>query len=275
MTVASILAATLLADLGQEFTVPVVDLNDAAFALPDHSLDGVFDPLAPKTIEDLTTGVVLGTGAFDKIMASTKAHLQEQYEKGVISGADYTRAYIELTNSALTSAMEFLFRNQESHWASMIAQFQAQRAEIDAVTAKVQLETAKHQLSASAQQALLLEAQHVLAQMQIANEDAKYNLAEQQMALVGEQIEAQRAQTLDTRTDGVTAVNGMIGQQKALYSEQILSYQKDAQSKVARMLLDTWITQKSIDEGLTAPSQLVNAELDEVIVKLRASHSLD
>lgn len=94
-----------------------------------------------------------------------------------------------------------------------------------------------------------------------------------QKKLVDEQYEAQRAQTKDTRSDN-SAVTGSVGKQKQLYDQQIDSYKRDAESKVVKMLLDTWITQKSIDEGLVPPTQLADAQINSAMTKLRTNLTL-
>jgi len=98
-------------------------------------------------------------------------------------------------------------------------------------------------------------------------------LLQEQVHLTSEQGEAERAKTLDTRTDGGTVV-GSIGKQKDLYTQQIDSFIKDAQHKTAKMFLDGWITQKTLDEGLTAPTQLTNNEINEVISAVRLNNNL-
>lgn len=95
-----------------------------------------------------------------------------------------------------------------------------------------------------------------------------------QKNLMLEQYEVQRAQTLNTRSDNTTTVTGAIGKQKELYTEQISSYVKDARLKAAKFWLDGWITQKSLDEGLLAPTQLTNAEVDEVLVSIKTNLGL-
>ena len=170
------LAEQILAQLGQDFTVPPVDLSDTEFSLPPRENNPRFDDVPPVSLESLTTGIVEGDGAFDTIMASTKAHLQEQYEAGRISGDQYAKAYIELTTASLSSAVQFLLEGNQSHWAAMIAQSQARKAEVDAVRAAVELETAKQQLVAATHQAKTQQAQHALVQMQLASEDANYKL---------------------------------------------------------------------------------------------------
>lgn len=99
-------------------------------------------------------------------------------------------------------------------------------------------------------------------------------LVDKQVDLTTEQFEAERAKTLDTRSDGVTVVVGSVGKQKDLYTQQIDSFVKDAAHKTAKMYLDGWITQKTLDEGLTAPAQLTNVNIDSVLATVRSNNSL-
>jgi hypothetical protein len=93
------------------------------------------------------------------------------------------------------------------------------------------------------------------------------------LTLIKEQGEAQRAQTMDKRSDNTNVV-GYIGKQKDLLAQQITSYQRDSEIKVMKILSDTWITQKTIDEGLTAPTVFTNAQLDSAIGKVKTNLSL-
>jgi len=95
------------------------------------------------------------------------------------------------------------------------------------------------------------------------------SLLPEQLILTKEQVEVQRAQTMDTRVNGVTAITGAIGKQKDLYDQQIDSYIKDARHKSAKFWIDAWITQKSLDEGLAAPSEFTNSNVDEVLASLK------
>mgnify|MGYP000439303871 CR=1 FL=1 len=65
-----------------------------------------------------------------------------------------------------------------------------------------------------------------------------------------------------------------MGKQKDLYDQQIDSFVKDAKHKTAKMYLDGWITQKTLDEGLNAPDQLTNTNIDAVLAALRTANSL-
>ena len=259
--------------LGESFALPSVNLSDAAFQIPD--LTGTEYALpAAATIEDYTTGAVGGSGYFDKMMSSTKAHLEEQFTKGRITAAEYTKAYIELTTAAMSTATTLLTQKDQARWQTILLQNQAKRAAIEAATAAVNLETAKAQLVAAHHQANAMKAQHVLNLVQAAGESAKYDVAIAQLDLVKEQTESQRAQTLNTRTDGTTAVAGMLGKQKDLYQQQITSYQRDAEQKAAKMWLDSWSLQKSLDEGLAPPTELTNTTLNTVLAKIRTNNAL-
>ena len=93
-----------------------------------------------------------------------------------------------------------------------------------------------------------------------------------QLLLLQEQRESERAKTLDTRVDGSTVVSGSMGKQKELLDQQIDSFQKDAKHKVAKMYLDSWITQKTLDEGLIAPTEFQNAAIDSVLSQVRTAN---
>lgn len=95
-----------------------------------------------------------------------------------------------------------------------------------------------------------------------------------QRKLLLEQVEAERAKTLDTRVDGITPIVGSIGKQKDLYTQQIDSFIKDSQHKTAKMYLDGWITQKTLDDALLAPTELQNTTVDTVLEGVRLNNSL-
>ena len=86
-----------------------------------------------------------------------------------------------------------------------------------------------------------------------------------------EQTEAHRAKTSDTRSDGTTTVEGSMGKQKDLHDEQITAYKRDAEAKAVKMLLDTWITRKTVDEATGLPNELDTAALNTLIEELKTN----
>lgn len=398
-------------------TVPAVtlsDLDDAVFRVPATVNDDMYKVLTRPTNAELTTRIVGGTGTFDALMASGSEHLKVEYEKGRITGAEYTRAYIAMAEAAMASSVQFALGRDQAFW-------QAQTAQVAAVKARVDLETArmKHVYETPAQielltkQSLQVVAQTVLTtkqtdlataqisqvqaqvlqttaetarvtaqtdqveaqtaqvaaqtaqipvqtamiqaqtgqvtaqtaqvaaqtlqvpvqtaqiqaqtaqtqaqtalvtaqattiplqntqiqattgqtnaqtaqitaqtsqvQSQIALTNAQTLIATEQVqatiaqaAMLREQTEAQRAQTSDTRTTGAV-VGGVLGKQRELFGQQITSYQRDSEIKTAKLFSDAWITQKTIDEGLSAPSNFTNSTVDTVLTKLRTNTGL-
>lgn len=263
---AKTLAAQLMTELGQNFTLPPVDFTGPDYALPGSLGNPLYATIQRKTVEDVTTGVVDGAGVFDKIAGSLKRHLEDQFERGLITGDQYTKAYIEMMGMALNAAMQFVTSVEQTYWQNALVQQQALAAQTQAITAKVQYAIAQSQAG-------LAEAQYVQTLLAVANEDARYTLQHAQIDLVGEQLETARAQTLDNRTSGAV-VAGVMGKQKDLYTQQIDSYQKDAAYKVGKLYLDSWLTQKTIDEGLSPPTELSNTNVGTVLSRLRSSTGL-
>lgn len=279
---ADLLANELLPSVlnGKSFPLPTVDLNSAAFQLP-AATGPLFANITKLTNADLTSGVVGGSGVFDALMAGIDAHLKREYEANRITGAEYSKVYIALVEAALSNATQFLLAREQAYWQAEGAKYQAQTQMFGVVSAKVGVETAKVQLQLASYQAMGAEADYALTKIKLATEDVSYgtakyaltNIAPEQLKLVKEQAEAQRAQTLDTRSDGGT-VTGVLGKQKDLYSQQVTSYQRDAEVKAAKIFTDAWTVQKTIDEGLLAPTNFQNTAVDAVLNKLKTVNNL-
>ena len=285
-TTANTLLTSLLA--GNSFDLPDVDLSDDMFQIPvdDGSL---LDNVEKLTNEDLTTRVVDGSGVFDALMSGLSAHLKKEYEQNRITGEQYTKAYTASLGGALQTATSFLLGRDQAYWQAVLAQMQARTTEIQVVTARVQLEVAKAQLATARIQALNAEAEFGLTKMKIATEDQQYCLLKMQTeqgeytlneimptqkTLLEEQVEVQRAQTLDTRTNGAE-IRGSVGKQKDLYTQQITSYQRDAEVKAAKLFTDAWITQKTIDEGLLAPGAFRNESVNVILRNIKANNNIE
>jgi hypothetical protein len=298
------LANQLLVTLteGVDFEIPDVDIDDDIFDQPEAGTGPLYDPIQKIDVKDFTTGIVGGEGIFDQIMVSLVAHLKIEYTANRISGAEYSKAYIAAISAGLQTATTLLLESDKAYWAAVLAQQQAQMAEVQKTTARVQLEVAKAQLIQTQYEALNAEAQYGLTKMQISVQDAAYaqqvaqtegqviqnaNLTKQgvaldftntqilpaQLTLTKEQAEVQRANTLDTRTDG-SVVKGAVGKQKDLHAQQITSFMRDAETKLVKLYTDNWIAQRTTIEDLLPPDQFTNANINEVLVQLRGNLNL-
>lgn len=220
-------------------SIPTLDLSGAKYEVPGNETAVLYSAISKLTNADLVSDDVAGLGAFNALMRGFSVFLKAEYNANRITGAEYTKAFIALSEAAMTNAAQYLLNRDQSFW-------QAQAAQVATITARVNLETSKYNVS---------------------------NLMPAQLTLLREQIEAQRAQTLDTRVDG-TAVSGTMGKQRELYNQQITSYQRDSEVKAAKMFVDGWITRKTLDEGLATPEGFANTSLDEVLTALKTNNSL-
>lgn len=265
--------------VGKNFTLPPIDFSDAGYELPAQS-GPLYEAVDRIQIEDLTTKTVNGSGVFDALMTTISAHLHVEYEKNRITGAEYSKAYTASMGAAMQTAIQFLLGKDQAYWQALMVQSQAQAAQVALITARVGLLTAKVQAYLIQFQAITAEANYALTKLKLATEDQQFallasqtNLADAQLKLVNEQVEAARGQTVDTRTDGST-ITGAMGKQKELLDQQITSYKRDAETKAAKMFVDAWITQKTIDEGLLAPTAFTNVSLDAVLGHIKTNNQL-
>ena len=280
---ADIKAGNLYGSLAEAFLAGALDkdFSDAKYSgTPPASMSEVVTKLdMPK----LTTGTIDGTGAFDKLMIALSAHLKSECDKNRITGAEYTKAYLATLELALTQGSSYLLNAERQYWETLTAQQNAKVAATQASTALIQLETAKAQYSVTKLQVENLLADAAVKKLQLAKMAsdvcaAEYTLEnilpkqssvlEAQVKLTNEQYESARAQTMDTRSNG-TAVAGTIGAQKDLHKQQVIAYQQDSKTKVAKIFTDAWITQKTLDDLIPAPQQFTNPEVDEVLTAVR------
>lgn len=309
---ANLLANELLPNLlgDNSFDIPLTDVNGDAFQIPPEEGNPLYSPVQALINADLTTREVGGLGTFDALMSGISAHLKKELEHNRITGQEYTKAFIGLTEAAMTNATQFLLGRDQAYWQAMVVQQQARLTQMQAIKARAELEIAKVGLIAARYQALQAEVEYGLTKMKLATEDATFcnikaqtrqtnyntdsimpeqvigieldnaakvftntNILPVQRELLEEQVEVQRAQTLDVRKDNTT-ITGSIGKQKALYSQQIVSYQRDAEVKAAKLFTDAWITQKTLDEGLTAPHNFTNTSMDQILGTLKINNAL-
>lgn len=322
------LYAALIA--GENFSLPTIDLNDPAFNIPSAP-NQVVEPI---TNEKLTTTTIGGDGTFDRLALAIHNHLKGEYEKNRITGAEYTKAYIALMESALNNAVQFLVQKEQQYW-------QAQLIQAQTIAARVSISQAKVQIAQLLMEAKTAAANYALTKMKLVTADvdactAKFNLATilpkqssllteqiantaadttnkvEQRALLAEQVESQRAQTLSNRRDGTpmsgllgnqlaitaaqielnqeqietqrgqtintrrdgTPITGTIGRQYLLTETQTASFNRDSEIKAARIFSEAWMTSKTVDEGVLPPDNFTNANLDVILAKLRANNGL-
>lgn len=131
----------------------------------------------------------------------------------------------------------------------------------------VQKETAQYQLTE------ILPKQAVLTEAQTATTNADtFNKLEQNQ-LIKEQVEAARAATLDTRRDG-SPVAGSTGVEKALHTQQKISFELSSKLNAAKMFADAYTVAKTADNATLPPAAFANPSLQGILESIISSHGL-
>jgi hypothetical protein len=195
----------------------------------DPTLDPkVGDPAAAEvTLASLTAGTVNGAGVFDKLMASINAQLTDQFDKGRLRGPEYATVYLGALESTLKTALDFLMAQKINALEVQLAKQKVANAILEA---KVLIAT---ECKLRAEYDVLIE--------------TKAKVAEEKVLLTWKTT-TEKAQTTNVGVDA----NSVIGKQKLLYTAQTDGFTRDAEQKVAKLLIDTWNVRRTTDEATVA-----------------------
>lgn len=315
-------AQTLYTELTDDLVLPpdppVLSLN-SDFDFPVFEDWPTIENVCPMTVGDLTSGVVDGSGVFDELMKAVTAHLEQQFSKNRITGADYAKVYLGSIQTTMQQALAFLTSKDRVYLENVRLQSDLKLAQVSLVKAEGELELVKAQIQtahfvmlksqmdaytarnqyALSKMALVTgyngvltsEAQAVLTYEQYETQRAQTRetnsqggpiqgimhyeklVKEAQAKLVNEQYESQRGQTRNTNSDAEPIV-GIIGAQRDLYLKQIWAYERDSESKFTKMVMDTWVARKTIDEGVAVPIAIDVPEIEEIVGQIRSKLGL-
>lgn len=221
---------------------PDIDLNGDEWKLHTDLNGPLYKNVDRIEIQELTNSE--GTGAFDQVTQSVRNILRDEYDSGRITGAQYATSLTQLLESSLGNATQFLLQKDASFWQSLQGQY-------DAMAKRAQVE--------------LVKAQIALAQMQQVNQQVEFTNGKMNLMVQKENY----CTAVANREITIAKQAEVSDSQIALYKQQIISYQRDAEVKAARIFTDAWITMKTIDEGLTAPNGFTNPRVDDVLLKIR------
>lgn len=188
-----------------------------------------------------------------------------------------------IRETELLDQQELLLISQTALTDAQVLNTQAQTAQTQMETDKLEveievLEVQKTKLAAevslaNAQFAQATKQTEVLA-AQLLNIPKEGQLLDKQVLkaqsetdFLLQRIKTEKAQIIDT-VDGV-AVTGVLGKQKLLYQAQTDGFTRDAEQKLAKMVLDTWSVRRSTDEGTVADNvnKLSDANIGAIISK--------
>ena len=91
-----------------DFSIADIPWDD--FEIPDDLIDRLKKGPRRLKEKDLTQRIPRGIGIFDAIMEAMSTHLKEEFATNRITGAEYTKAYVQMYQASLSGAIQFLTR---------------------------------------------------------------------------------------------------------------------------------------------------------------------
>jgi len=98
--------------------------------------------------------------------------------------------------------------------------------------------------------------------------DALSTKTDAEISLLRQKRETELAQVSDVVATGTVA--GVIGKQKALFQKQTDGFDRDAEQKLAKIMVDTWSVRQTSDGALANPAGLDDAQIATVLAKAKA-----
>jgi len=205
-------------------------------------------------IAELTDATVGGTGVFDVLMRANKAHLEQEFTQGRIKGPEYATVYLGALDSVMQTALAFLLQKRKNDLEAQL--LEKQIALVTQQTANAVLEGAV----LVAQECKLRAEFDVLEQTKLKTV--------QETALLTQKIATERAQITSLGVDE----DSVVGRQKGLYLAQTQGFTRDAEQKVAKILVDSWNVRRTTDEGTVADgtNMLADTSVGRAVNKLLA-----
>ena len=198
-------------------------------------------------LASLTEARIAGSGVFDVLMKASRAHLDEEFSRNRIKGPEYAQVYLGSLTEVLQASVQFLLQK-------------------DKVDAEVRLLN---------QQILNAEVENRVLEAQVCKLKAEYDLILEQRlktteetGLLAQKKITERAQTVGAGVDD----DSVVGRQKMLYKAQTDGFQRDAEQKTAKTLIDTWNVRRTTDDATVADgtNMLNDATIGRAVSKLLA-----
>jgi len=94
------------------FVTPTISLGDELLQVPVELTDPMYAKVVGPKVADITSQAVGGTGVFDVMMSTLSAHIKSEYQANRITGAEYAKSYVALTQLAMGSAVQFVLAKE-------------------------------------------------------------------------------------------------------------------------------------------------------------------
>ena len=225
-------------------------------------------------VADLTQSTLEGTGVFDVLMRSTKTHLEAEFSKNRIKGAEYATVYLGSLDSVMRTSMEFLLQKQRIGLEAQLLEQQILLAQVSVQKATAELAIVNASLAKIPLELAQLTAQTELTNAQKANTVAELAIIQANALKVPAEIAQLQAQTAVTTQQklNLTAEGLLIPKQGlkldadvAISTQQKLNLVAENLATVAKTTQIGQQTTNLIAEALNVPKQGAKIDADAAV----------
>lgn len=200
------------------------------------------------TTQDLTQATLEGSGVFDVLMRTTKAHLEAEFAKGRIKGPEYSTVYLGSLTQVLQTAVGFLLAREKTDLEAQLLTKQIALADAQLIQLQKQTLLIEQQTRNAVTENTVLVAQECKLRAEFDHIMANVTRVGKESELLTQKIATERAQVLPTGVDP----DSIVGRQKGLYLAQTNGFTRDAEQKAAKLMADTWNVRRTTDEATQA-----------------------
>ena len=180
-------------------------------------------------VTDLTQSTLEGTGVFDVLMRANKAHLEAEFNKNRIKGAEYATVYLGSVTQVMQTALQFLLTKEKTDLEAQLLEKQILLAQkqIDKATAELTQIAAQTELINQQKANLIAEAANIPKQglvldaqkLQITQQTTNLIAEGQNIPKQGLLIDANKAQVIQ-QTENLVSTKLQVEAQTLLTNQQ-------------------------------------------------------
>lgn len=221
------------------------------------------------TLAGITSGTVDGNGVFDVLLQTLKTHIQQEFAAGRINGPDYATVYLGAIQSTLEQALNLSLTMEKVNRELELMDIQIanatkqgvvldkQAAQLDAEIARTeaQISQIEQETANLLAQATNIPKEGLVLDGQKCKLDAEYDVlilqkdkTTAETAVLNQKKITEQAQVSSDNVDAAS----IVGRQAALYAAQTDGFLRDAEQKVAKLLIDTWNVRRTTDTATVA-----------------------
>ena len=209
---------------------------------------------------ELTKAQALEVNAQTALVVQQRTNLTEEFKQITAQTALVGQQKTNLSEEAKNITLQGDLLTAQKTQSTAQAQFVDQQ--------KTNLAAEKDNIG---KQGSLIDAQTNLAKQQKSNLEEEFKDIAKQGILLTAQSDQAKAQTTLLGKKGATedAQLGVIAKQNLLYQAQADGFARDAEQKLAKLVVDTWNVRRTTDSGVVATAGISDIDIRDVMNKAR------